>query len=273
MPLYMDIHTLEGVTVEDLARSHKLDLEVQEKHGVDYRRYWLNHECGKFYCLVHAPSPEAAQAVHAEAHGMLAERIIEVDPEVADGLLGSVDAISSGLVVVPGSGNVPESAIRTILFTDIVDSTAITQQLGDDGAMKLVRAHDTIVREALHETAGREVKHTGDGIMAAFHSTAAAVRCAAVVRDKVGSSDDRDVPALLRVRIGLAAGEPLEQRGDFFGTAVQLAARLCSQAEPGQVLVSNVVVELCAGKGFRFADQGDVQLKGFDAPTRVHSLQ
>lgn len=264
----MDIHTIEGVKAEDVALAHKLDLAVQQKYGVDYRRYWHNHECGKLYCLVQAPSPEAARAVHAEAHGMLPERIIEVDPEIAEGLLGSVAGIPSGLVL--GSGNEPESAIRTILFTDIVDSTAMTQRLGDEGAMEIVRLHDFIVRDSLHGTGGREVKHTGDGIMAAFHSTAAAVRCAAAVQSRL-HADERGRG--LRVRIGMAAGEPLEQHGDLFGTAVQLAARLCSEAEPGQILVSNVVVELCAGKGFRFDDEREVKLKGFEKPARIHSLQ
>lgn len=270
MPLYMDIHSIEGVAADAIAEAHKLDLAAQQKYGVDYRRYWHNEQCGKLYCLVHAPSPEAAQAVHAEAHGMLPERIIEVDPEIAEGLLGGTSAIPSGLVV--DGAKQPESAIRTILFTDIADSTALTQKLGDEGAMELVRAHDHAVRTALRDNGGREVKHTGDGIMAAFHSTAAAVRCAAAIQAEIARLAGERIVHPLRVRIGLAAGEPLEQHGDLFGTAVQLAARLCANAEPGGVLVSNVVVELCAGKGFRFEDGGEIALKGFERPVRVHSL-
>jgi class 3 adenylate cyclase len=270
MPLYMDIHTIDGVAADVIAEAHKLDLAAQQKYGVDYRRYWHNETCGKLYCLVHAPSPEAAQAVHAEAHGMLPERIIEVDPEIAEGLLGSTAAIPTGLVV--DGAKQPESAIRTILFTDIADSTALTQKLGDEGAMELVRSHDDAVRTALRANGGREVKHTGDGIMAAFHSTASAVRCAAAIQVEIARLAGKGSAHPLRVRIGLAAGEPLEQHGDLFGTAVQLAARLCARAEPGGILVSNVVVELCAGKGFRFEDGGEVELKGFDRPARVHSV-
>jgi class 3 adenylate cyclase len=74
-------------------------------------------------------------------------------------------------------------------------------------------------------------------------------------------------------RIGAAAGEPVERHSDLFGTTVQIAARLCSHAQPEQVLVSNVVVELCAGKGLNFQDLGEVSIKGFEQPVRVHSVE
>jgi len=273
MPLYMDIHSIAGASAEAIARAHRLDLEVQKKYGVDYRRYWLNHQCDKLYCLVDAPSPAAAKAVHAEAHGLLPERIIEVDPEVAEGLLGGVSGIPSGLVTVAGNHSAPETSTRTILFTDIVDSTAMTQRLGDAGAMELVRVHDAIVRNAVRENEGRAVKHTGDGIMAAFTSAAAGVRSAIAVQRSLRDHPVDPCAQPLRVRIGLAAGEPVEERGDLFGTAVQLAARLCSHAEPGQILVANAVVELCDGEGLRFHGERELALKGFTTPMKAHSVE
>ena len=82
MPLYMDIHEIPGASPEDVAKAHTADVELQKKHGVEYVKYWFNESCGKIFCLVHAPSPEAAALVHKEAHGLLAERIIEVQPEI-----------------------------------------------------------------------------------------------------------------------------------------------------------------------------------------------
>lgn len=82
MPLYMDIHTIEGVTAEALAQAHAADVKVQDQFGVEYIKYWVNEGCGKVFCLVHAPTPEAATAVHRDAHGFVAEKIIEVDPEI-----------------------------------------------------------------------------------------------------------------------------------------------------------------------------------------------
>jgi len=157
-----------------------------------------------------------------------------------------------------------------VIFTAIVESTSMTQKLGDDAAMELLEAHDTIVRDALGKCNGREVKHTGDGIMAAFLSAAAAVRCAAQIQRELNKRDDNGVP--LKVRIGAAAGEPVERDKDIFGSTVQLAARLCSHAQPEQILVSNVVAELCIGKGLHFHPLGEVTLKGFEHPVQVHAV-
>ncbi|MDP8925303.1 MAG: DUF4242 domain-containing protein [Chloroflexota bacterium] len=79
MPLFMDEHhRVEGLTAEAVAGAHRKDLEVQAKHGVNYLRYWFNEQTGKVYCLVEAPSKEAAETVHREAHGLVADEIIEV---------------------------------------------------------------------------------------------------------------------------------------------------------------------------------------------------
>ncbi len=79
MPTYMDIHTVDGgLSAADVAEAHKVDLALQAKHGVEYRRYWVDEEAGKIFCLVDAPSAEAAAAVHMEAHGRTADQIFEV---------------------------------------------------------------------------------------------------------------------------------------------------------------------------------------------------
>ena len=79
MPLYMDIHrNVEGLTPEAVAEAHKKDLEVQDEYGVKYHRYWYNDETGEVFCLAEAPSKEATEAVHREAHGLTADEIIEV---------------------------------------------------------------------------------------------------------------------------------------------------------------------------------------------------
>jgi len=274
MPLYMDIHEVHGATAEDVANAHLADMKTQDKHGVEYVKYWFNESCGKIFCLVHAPSPEAAAAVHSEAHGLVAERIIAVEPELAEGFLGGVETNVVGAAIVPGGkADERDTGIRTILFTDIVGSTEFTQRVGDDATMELLHAHDRIVRDALAATGGREVKHTGDGIMASFVSPAAAIRCAAQIQTELARyrAENREWP--LRARIGVASGEPVEHHRDLFGATVQLAARLCAHAQPEQILVSNVVVELCLGKGLSFQDLGDVSFKGFDRPVRVHTVQ
>jgi class 3 adenylate cyclase len=270
----MDIHEIPGgVSAEDVAKAHAQDVKVQSKYGVSYHKYWVNEKEGKVFCLCHAPNAEAAKQVHREAHGLIAEKVIQVEPEVADLFMGGSEVNAAGAVVLPGgSADDRDPGIRTILFTDIVDSTSLTRKIGDDAAMELLAVHDSIVRDALAELGGREIKHLGDGIMASFVSAAAAVKCASRVQREVArhARENKDRP--FNVRLGIAAGEPVEHHNDLFGVTVQLAARLCSHAQAEQILVSNVVAELCEGKALPFEDLGEVPLKGFDHPVRAHAV-
>jgi class 3 adenylate cyclase len=275
MPLYMDIHELKGVTAEDVAKAHEKDLEVQKKYGVEYRKYWVNEQAGKVFCLIEAPNAEAANCVHREAHGLVADKLIEIHPpELAEGLLGAAEINPAGAALLPGgSMNDRDPGIRTVLFTDIVDSTALTQSLGDEAAMVMLDLHNQVVRKELSESGGREVKHTGDGIMASFLSPAGAVKCAIQIQSELAKHESNRGDQPVKIRIGAAAGEPVEQHNDLFGCTVQLASRLCSAASPEQILVSTAVAELCSGKkGFSFKDIGEVNLRGFDRPVRAHAV-
>jgi class 3 adenylate cyclase len=274
MPLYLDIHDLHGpINPNDLAKAHEKDVEVEKKYGVNYLKYWVNESRGKVFCLVDAPNPDAANRVHKEAHGLVAEKMIEVDPELADGFLGGGEVNAVGAVLLPGGAAAGrDPAIRTIVFTDIVESIAMTQSMGDEAAMEVLNLHNSVVRNALAEVGGaREVKQTGDGIMASFISAAAAVKCASQIQRELARHEknrDRNI----KLRIGAAAGEPVEEHNDLFGCTVQLAARLCAHAEPEQILVSNAVVELCLGKKFLFQDAGELSLKGFGHPIHAHAV-
>ena len=148
----------------------------------------------------------------------------------------------------------------------------MTQALGDVAGTALVREHDAIVRRALADRIGREVKHTGDGIMASFNSVHAAVEAAVdIQRSLAARNQDSDQP--LGVRIGISAGEPLtDDAGDLFGATVQLAARLCSEADTGGITVSVAVRELCIGKGIDFGPALTRTLKGFPEPTICHAV-
>src|SRR5207237_2029555 len=153
-----------------------------------------------------------------------------------------------------GAADDRDSAIRTILFTDIVGSTALTRKFGDEAVMELIHLHDSIVRGALKDLGGREIKHLGDGIMASFVSAASAVKCATRVQKDVTSHGRENEDRAIKVRVGIAAGEPVEHHDDLFGSTVPLAARLSSHSEPEEILVSNVVAELCQGKVLPFQD-------------------
>jgi class 3 adenylate cyclase len=164
------------------------------------------------------------------------------------------------------------TAFRTILFTDMEGSTALTQQLGDARALAVMKAHDTIVRDALHASGGSEVDHAGDGIMASFTSVVRAIECAIAIQRKIAEyNETAEVP--FRVRIGISAGEPVTESDRLFGATIQLAARTCACADGSQIYASNVVRELCIGKGFVFEDRGPVSLKGFDEPMNLFEVR
>ncbi len=167
----------------------------------------------------------------------------------------------------------PGQAPVTILFTDMEGSTPLTQRLGDAGAQDLVRAHNAMVREALKAHGGSEKKQTGDGIMASFASASRAISCSISIQQAMAAHNEAEPRSALRVRIGLNAGEPVAEEGDLYGTAVQLAARICAEAGPGCILVSDVVRQLAMGKGFRFSDRGDVTLRGFEDPVRLYQVR
>ena len=169
------------------------------------------------------------------------------------------------------------SAVRTIVFTDVEGSTVLNERLGDEGARSVLREHERLTREALGAHGGSEVKAMGDGFMVWFPSATRAVGCAIALqrafeaRNAKGKMGNRE--EAVRVRIGINAGEPIAEGDDLFGASVIATARIAAQAKGGQILASDVVRQLLAGKRFSFADQGEHSLKGFDEPARLYEVR
>jgi len=266
MPTYMDVHRNLQARPEDVAMAHSMDLEVQSKYGVRYTRYWHNQENGCVYCLVEAPSLTDAIRVHKEAHGLVADQLIEVTMDQVDAFLGGHKPTHSG--TEPKDGG-----FRVVMFTDIAGSTALAGQLGDQRFHEVLKTHNAVIREALNRHAGTEVKHTGDGILASFVSVSQGVECAVTIQRAFAAHKLSAEAPLIRVRVGLSAGEPVADDKDLFGAAVNLAARVCAFAQPGQILTSNVIRELCLGKPFVFSDIGEAELRGFAQPLRLHEVK
>lgn len=172
----------------------------------------------------------------------------------------------------PGKKEMVASGIHTIMFTDIVSSTHMTQTLGDRLAQQLIHRHNTIVRQALNTCGGEEIKQTGDGIMASFMWASNAID-AAIAIQKAVNAYNRETPTVpLEVRIGLNAGEPIVENHDLFGLTVQIASRVCAEAGKNQIYVSSVVKELAAGKNYIFSALGEFNLKGIDAPQVLYEV-
>ncbi len=259
----MDRHEFSGLTATDAANMHLKDMELQDSFGVQLLTYWFDYDRQTAFCLANAPNADAVSALHAESHGGIPTQVIEVDQRVVERFMGGIVAHELGEPYV-------ETAFRTILFTDLEGSTNLTHQLGDARAMALLRTHDEIIRDSVRRHGGSEVKHTGDGLMAAFPSVSGAIDGAVQIQRRFANEDEFGYP--LRVRIGMSAGEPVTEHSDFFGAAVQLAARLADRAEPGTVLVSSTVRDLALGKGFEFLKRGRLRPKGFPDPVQVYEV-
>ena len=158
-----------------------------------------------------------------------------------------------------------ERSLATILFTDIVDSTATAARLGDTRWRELVSLHNERAQAAVDRYRGRVVKWTGDGMLALFDSSERAVRAALLLRSRVGELD-------LHVRQGIHTGEVETSAGDVRGIAVHTAARIMALAGPDEVLVSATIRDLLDGTTFVFEERGRHELKGLSGERSVFAV-
>ena len=264
MPLFMDRHDVPGVTAEQVAQAHVADVGIAATFDVQFLAYWFDADQSQAFCLAKAPSGDSLTAVHRATHGLIPNEIISVSEDNVLRLLGRIGEV--------GDHGDDVNPFRTILFTDLRGSTSMLDAVGQAAFMVLLTEHDLIIRRALVAAHGREVKHTGDGFMAAFDDVASALQCATAVQAGFAARPAESGTPELRVRIGIAAGEPVDHNDDLFGSTVTLASRICDAAEAGRVLTSDVVRDLGSQQGFAFDDGREVRLKGFANPTRVFEL-
>lgn len=268
----MDIHkNVRDTTPEEIAAAHQADIEAQGAFGVRYLRWWFNRDLGSVYCLVDAPDADAAIGVHRRAHGLLPDEIIPIEAGQAESLIGP-DEHGPAVREDPPDRISEDTAFRTVVFTDLEGSTTMTQRLGDEAALALLRRHDELMHACLADHAGSMIKHTGDGVMASFSSVARAVECMISMQHALARHNEEHDDVAMHARMGAAAGEPVSHMNDLFGATVQLAARLCSHAGAGQIMVAGVVRDLCIGKTFAFQERGAISLKGFEEQVRVYEV-
>jgi class 3 adenylate cyclase len=171
------------------------------------------------------------------------------------------------------SGTLAADGTVTIVFTDIVDSTVLNNRLGDHAWLDILRQHNAVIEEATAARGGSVVKTQGDGSMLAFSSARRAVAGAQDIQHGNDPLFAETTPPL-HLRIGVHTGDAVREADDFFGNAVNYAARVASQALGGEVLVSSLVRDLVAGAGpgITFLDSRDVELKGLDGQHRIYAV-
>jgi len=275
MPLFLDIHNLvdDLPPMEDIFEMHKIDLMEASKINADVPKYYINYDSNMAFCVINAKSKEDAERVHNKT--LAPDKIIEVDPIMLDMFLGagSVNEYDAATVSSEKGESVLDPGERIILFTDLVGSTEMTHRLGDKDAMTLLRKHNSIIRNSLKINDGREIKHTGDGIMASFYSVDKALEFSTRINEdffqfnkKSQFSND------LKIKIGLHSGFPVEENNDLFGTSVQVAARVCDHASENQTLVTDTAKEKCNNQNFKIQHTENAKFKGVSEEVSIYEL-
>ena len=245
MPIFMDRHDMRGAKAEDVAEAHRKDIEIQDRYGVKYMAYWWDESAAPASASSSARRRDRRARPSRGARRDPPTPSFPVDLAAVEAFLGRIgDPRAAAGAAAPAV----DSGLRAVMFTDIVGSTEMTARLGDTAALELVRAHDALVRRGLEAHGGREIKHTGDGIMASFDEVTNAVRAAADIQRRFAAYN-ADASESLSVRIGIHAGEPVEDHNDLFGATVQLASRLCSEAEADGIVVSDRARAVRGGRG------------------------
>jgi pimeloyl-ACP methyl ester carboxylesterase len=182
--------------------------------------------------------------------------------DVADQVIAETREFLTGFREAPE----PETALATVLFTDIVGSTDRARELGDAKWTELLEQHHATVRRVLRQYRGREIDTAGDGFFAAFDGPARGIRCAQAILEALDGIG-------IEARSGLHTGEVEVVGDDLAGIAVHIGARVAAAAGPREVLVSSTVRDLVAGSGIEFEDRGLHELKGLDEPRRLYAVR
>ena len=270
MPVYMNRHETMGATQEEFAEALERARKIAQRFDIKLMTHWFDADRQTAFALLEAPNESSLIDFHNKLHHKSPEWVVEVDPSTVLAFLGRIEDPSPS--PDKEAGTAIDSAFRAIMFTDMVGSSDMTSRLGDEEAVIVVQEHNRIVRDVLDSFGGNVIKFTGDGFHISFSSVVNSLNCAIEVQKSFNSytSSVQDEP--IRVRIGLSAGEPVAADKDLFGSTVNLAARLCAHARPEEILVAQVIKDLCMGKSYQFHNKGKLTFKGFHEPVNVYEV-
>jgi AraC-like DNA-binding protein len=241
MPLFMDVHIVPGVKAMDVAEAHRKDLLHQDSFDCKCMTYWIDEQRENIFCLIEAPNKEAVEEMHNRAHGLVPNKVIEVSSSVVESFLGRIYDPSDAQVT-DGMKVFEDPSFRIILLTKITDPVLLQHKYGSDKSGQLLDLHNKIVRKHLAAYGGREVEHDGSGFIASFTLATRAVSCALAIHEEMPAAD----ADALGFRIGINAGEPVENSNNLFGDTLQLATCICEIAKTRQIALASAVKDLVA---------------------------
>lgn len=247
MPIYMDVHIVPGVKARDVAEAHRKDILVQEEHECKCMTYWIDEERESIFCLIEAPCKDAVEEMHKRAHGLIPNKIIEVNSALVESFLGRIYDPAETEISDDGLKIFSDPSFRVLLVTRIADPILLQYKFGIEKANELLNLHNTIVRKNLVLYGGREVEHLGAGFITSFAAAAKAVSCALAIQKELSGTD----AGVTGFRIGISAGELVTKSKKLFGDTIQLAVHICTIAKNFQIAVSSTVKELVSKDYFQ----------------------
>jgi AraC-like DNA-binding protein len=236
----MDVHIIPGLKARAVAEAHRLDLLIQEEHQCKCITYWIDEDRENVFCLIEAPDKEAVNAMHGRSHGLIPNKIIEVNSDVVGSFLGRIYDPVDAEVTEDGLKVFKDPSFRILLIARIPDPVLLKHKLGEAKTSELIGQYTTIIRKNLELHHGREVEGKGTGFTTSFFSATKAVACALAIQNDL----EYWTPDLAGYRIAINSGEPVADSDQFFGDSLQLAGYMCNIGKKFPIIVSSSVAEL-----------------------------
>ena len=240
MPIYMDVHIVPGVTARDVAEAHRMDLGVQEEHKCKCLTYWMDEERETIFCLIEAPFKEAVEEMHNRAHGLIPNKIIEVNSRLVESFLGRIYDPAETEITDDGLKVFKDPSFRILLVTKTTDPVLLQYKFGVEKTNELLSKHNSVIRKNLAQHGGSEVEHEGTGFISSFASAVKAVSCALAIQKDIAVAD----ADAIGFKIGINAGEPVGKTNNLFGDTIQLAGYMCAITKTLQISIASPVKEL-----------------------------
>ncbi len=247
MPIFMDVHIVPGVKAKDVADAHRLDLLHQHDHGCNCMTYWIDEARESIFCLIDAPDKNSVEEMHSKAHGLIPNKIIEVNSSLVEAFLGRIYDPPEAQISNDGLKVFADSSFRILLLTKATDPVLLKHQLGAERADELLNTHTEIIRKNILQYGGREVEHEGSGFVVSFSSASKAVECALSIRKEMPDS----ISAQIDLKLAVNAGEPVGRSEDLFGETIQFASNMCRIAQEGKIAIASSVKDLIADDLFQ----------------------
>lgn len=240
MPLFMDFHKFDNITVEAAKTAHTADEGVQDRYGVKHLQFWVNEAEGTVFCLIEGPDKETCAKVHRISHGNVACALTEVEPGIYEKLMGKDYKLDHGHV--QHADGTTDPGYRSILAASVY---GVTQATGLQDISLLIAP--TWARKKITDTItafnGRPLLGSDASLSGIFDDSTEAVQCAVQIRHAV--LQPVAAPSKVILKIGISASQPVTAAGDFFNEAIKLAHRLRRMAQHNQILISALVKKLC----------------------------